>query len=103
MRLPGKLKHFSLGADSDMEVAQNAALKTALLLSGYDLPHGAHERIALEVEPKTVDKANSILNTWHTEAEQLVSRSWLKIESVASLLLTADLISEAELDHLIAA
>ncbi len=90
----------SSGAGSDIGVAKNAALLVACLLAGYDVPKDGG---SLNVDADVLESADAIFRNWQDEADQMVLKHWAKIERVAQILLTADLLTETELDQLIAA
>jgi len=88
----------STGAGSDIAVAKNAALRVACLLAGYSVSKNGG---SLKVDADVLERADVIVREWQDEAENLVSEHWPKIERVAQVLLTADLIAETDLDRLI--
>jgi hypothetical protein len=98
VRFSGKTKDRQLGAESDMGVAQNAAIKAALLQSGFEVPYGD---ATVEIEGETVEQANSLLRSWQKEAEQIVSQHWSTIEAVATALMSTDLLNERDLDRIV--
>jgi ATP-dependent Zn protease len=89
------------GTGGDFEHARNAALSIVLLMAGHPLPQ--HEcAFQIEVDIVVIEQADSILSAIMAETKSLVSENWSAIERVAKVLLTADLVTEVELDGLIA-
>jgi hypothetical protein len=89
------------GTGGDFEHARSDAASIALLMAGHPLPQH-HNDLQIDVDVAVLEQANSILSAIMAETKSLVSENWSAIERVANVLLTADLMTEVELDRLIA-
>jgi hypothetical protein len=89
------------GTGGDFEHARSDAASIALLMAGHPLPQH-HNDLQIEVDVAVFEQANSILSAIMAETKSLVSENWSAIKRVANVLLTADLMTEVELDRLIA-
>jgi hypothetical protein len=97
----GREKRLYDGTGGDFEHARSDAASIALLMAGHPLPQH-HNDLQIEVDVAVLEQANSILSAIMAETKSLVSENWSAIERVANVLLTADLMTEVELDRLIA-
>jgi ATP-dependent Zn protease len=101
VRFSGREKRFSEGAARDIDLAQNNASTIAVLKAGYTFDQ-IWENIAIDNEPAILKEANSIIESIRNEAKTLVHENWPTIQRVAKVLLTTDVMTEEELDQLIA-